>query len=170
MADITTNLDTSELDNDILKILQDDAGITEEVATTENIDQSNADYLATFGLSLDAMKEGANMRAERESEGKQAYYQDVFQNFIIPNELLMQQIQTDTTNLYGQKYGSVDNIDNFLFDELKQEVIGMTVDRMFDQQIPQVMGAYENYINQLEVNTPMHGTFLQFLSLLNLSK
>ena len=154
MADITTNLDTSELDDDILKILQDDAGITDEVATTENIEQSNADYLATFGLSLDAMKQGADMRAKRESEGKQAYYQDVFQNFIVPNELLMQQIQTDTTNLYGQKYGSVDNIDNFLFDELKQEVIGMTVDRMFDQQIPQVMGAYENYINQLEADTP----------------
>ena len=154
MADITTNLDTSELDDDVLKILQDDAGITDEVVTTENIDQSNADYLATFGLSLDAMKEGADMRAKREAEGKQAYYKDVFQNFIVPNELLMQQIQTDTTNLYGQKYGSVDNIDNFLFDELKQEVIGMTVDRMFDQQIPQVMGAYENYINQLEADTP----------------
>ena len=55
MADITTNLDTSELDDDILKILQDDAGITDEVATTENIEQSNADYLATFGLSLDAI-------------------------------------------------------------------------------------------------------------------
>ena len=80
MADVTTNLDTSELDNDILKILQDDAGITEEVATTENIEQSNADYLATFGLSLDAMKQGSDMKAKRESEGKQAYYQDVFQN------------------------------------------------------------------------------------------
>ena len=152
MSDIT--LDTSELSPDILKILEEESGITTDIETTENVDQSNEEYLATFGLSLNSMKEGADMKAKREIEGKQAYYQDVFNNFIVPNELLMQQIQTDTTNLYGQKYGSVDNIDNFLFDELKQEVIGMTVDRMYNQQVPQVMGAYENYINQLEADTP----------------
>ena len=98
-------VDTSILPPEIQDIIIEDVNPeakvevdTLPVLEEDQVEESNETYLRdNFGISLNAIKEGATLQDERMEEGKDIYYEDVFTNFIQPNKLLMDQIN----NLLG---------------------------------------------------------------------
>tara|TARA_R100000742_G_C4279512_1_gene104305 strand:- start:1705 stop:4932 length:3228 start_codon:yes stop_codon:yes gene_type:complete len=124
----------AKVEVDTLPVLEDD-----------QVEESNETYLRdNFGISLDAIKEGAQLQDKRMEEGMDTYYEDVFTNFIQPNKLLMDQINDKAIQLTQQKFGETAT-PGYADPDMIKEASKMMVDQLYNQGDNNVKNAYANY-------------------------
>jgi len=128
----------AKVEVDTLPVLEDD-----------KVEESNETYLReNFGISLNAIKEGATLQDERMKEGMDTYYEDVFTNFIKPNKLLMEQINQKAIQLTQQKYGE-GATPGYADQGAILEASKMMTDQLYNQGDANVKNSFANYQNSV---------------------
>lgn len=159
MNEILNNLDKSLLDEDTLKLLELDVDSIEQqkvipgenLTEAEIIENDNQYVQNELGISMDAIQSGLDLRAKREEEGLDAYYEDVYTNIIKPNKNWSNTIYQDGLKLLLEKNeGNV--TPGFVDEGTLFEVAKPFIDNMYDYN-PDVQSAFLNYKKMIEDTT-----------------
>ena len=149
-------VDTSQLPLEIQDIIIEnvnpDANVevdTLPVLEDDKVEESNETYLRNnFGISLNAIKEGATLQDQRMKEGMDTYYEDVFTNFIQPNKLLTDQINQKAIQLTQEKFGE-GATPGYADPQMIKEASKMMTDNLYNQGDVNVKNSFANYQNSV---------------------